>query len=217
MPILSQEPMIYPEGLLDGNGDGTPVLCPDVYPPDAHWFVAHTRPRQEKALARHLFARGVPYFLPQYTRHRVDRSGPTTSWIPLFAGYLFVKTDESGRIEALQSNRIVAPLRVIDEQKLVNDLRRVKRLIDSQLPLYPEERLLPGRPVRIVHGPLAGMEGVVEARLGRTRFVVMVDFIRQGVSAEVDASALEPLADLTPRPITRRPWISERAGVCGAI
>ncbi|HOW18194.1 MAG TPA: hypothetical protein PLC79_04080, partial [Phycisphaerae bacterium] len=50
----------------------------------------------------------------------------------------------------------------------------------------------PGERVRIVSGPLAGMEGIVEYRVGRCRFVVSVDFIRQGVAVEVPATALEP-------------------------
>ncbi len=195
MPILSMEPMIYPANLLDE----APPVSDHTPPPqvaaagESQWFVAHTKPRQEKALARHLFAHGVPYFLPQYARQRIDRDGHTTSWIPLFTGYVFVKADERGRIEALQSNRIAASLRVIEQRRLTDDLRRVKRLIDSQLPLYPEEKLALGRRVRIAYGPLAGMEGIVEGRLGRCRFVVTVDFLRQGVSAEVDARALEPL------------------------
>ncbi len=195
MPILANEPMIYPADLLEQPAaTGLPT---DGLSGESRWFVAHTKPRQEKALARYLFSRQIPYFAPQYVRGPERGHGHTPSYLPLFAGYVFVKSDEAGRVEALQSNRIVAPLRVLDQVGLLNDLRRVKRLIDARLPLYPEERLAPGERVRIVSGPLAGMEGIVEYRVGRCRFLVSVDFIRQGVAVEVAATALEP-AGLAP-------------------
>jgi len=186
VPILAPEPMIYPADLLD-----TAELraCSSA----ARWFVAHTRPRQEKALARYLYSRRIGYFAPQYTRRDPRRSAREGSCIPLFSGYVFVHADDAGRLECLQSNRVAAALKVVDQAGLLADLRRVKRLIDSRLPLYPEERLAPGRRVRIVCGPLAGLEGVVEGRVGRLRFTVGVEFIHQGVSVEVDARALEPI------------------------
>jgi transcription antitermination factor NusG len=206
VPILPPEPMIYPDYLLDDPSPDTrraerPITTP-LYPVDddrARWFVAHTRPRQEKALARYLFARKIAYFAPQYTRPQTpDRRAPK-SRLPLFAGYLFIKTDDAGRAEALQSNRIAAPLDVADQARLIDDLRRVRRLVDTQLPLYPEERLQPGKPVRIVYGPLAGLEGLIAGRSGTHRFIVAVDFIQQGVSVQVDARAVEPI-DGTPHP-----------------
>jgi transcription antitermination factor NusG len=198
VPILANEPMMYPGNLLEEPADAGALAGGDAA--ERRWFVAHTKPRQEKALARYLFSRQIPYFAPQYIRHPNASRGHAASWIPLFAGYVFVKTDESGRIEALQSNRIAAPLFVLDQRGLTNDLRRVQRIIDSRLPLYPEERLSPGRSVRIASGALAGMEGIVEHRIGRCRFIVTVDFLRQGVSVEVDASALEPLGAATEAP-----------------
>ena len=43
MPILAQEPCLYPETLL------TWLQCE---PADRHWWVLYTKARQEKALAR---------------------------------------------------------------------------------------------------------------------------------------------------------------------
>jgi transcription antitermination factor NusG len=56
-----------------------------------------------------------------------------------------------------------------------------------------EERLAPGRRVRIRQGPLMGLEGtVVERRNGRRLFVA-VDFLQQGASIDLDDFVLEPL------------------------
>lgn len=199
MPILAAEPMIYPLDLLDEQaiaGGGIPSASNE--PPRQYdggtprWLVAHTRPRQEKALARYLLTRRIPYYLPQSTRVTRHRERPD-SWVPIFPGYLFLKTTANGTIEALQSNRIAAMLNVPDPRGLVEDLQRVKRLIDSKLPLYQEDQLTTGQTVRISAGPLLGMTGIIESRPGPYRFIVAVNFIGQGVSVEVEARALEPL------------------------
>lgn len=199
MPILAYEPMIHPANLLDlpEPSAATQLECaePDIAhtpPKPAKWFVAHTKPRQEKALARFLFTHDIGYFCPQSTQTPSNAHRRPTSWIPLFTGYVFVHANEAGRVEALQSNRIATCLQVTHQTQLTEDLRRVKRLVESGLPLFPEESLAPGKRVRIAHGPLAGLHGTIEARPGRCRFIVTVDFIRKGVSVELDARVLEP-------------------------
>ena len=200
MPILPAEPMIFPGNLLDvepgfPNGD-EPSAANDVLSEPVlsgcRWFVAHTRPRQEKALARYLFSRHIAYFLPQ-SSHLPHLHRHKESYIPIFTGYVFLRTSATGTLDAMKSNRIAAMLRVPDQARLQADLQRVKRLIESRLPLYAEQQLLPGRPVRIVAGPLMGMTGIIESRPGPCRFIVAVDFIGQGVSVDLDARSIEPL------------------------
>jgi transcription antitermination factor NusG len=76
---------------------------------------------------------------------------------------------------------------------LVDDLRAIKRLVDSEQPLSPEARLEPGQPVRVRSGPLAGMEGTVIRRRGAERLLVAVRFLNQGASIELEDVDLELL------------------------
>ena len=59
MSILGAEPTLYPETLLDA---GMPAAT------DRHWMVLYTKARQEKALARDLLRRQIPYYLPVVKR-----------------------------------------------------------------------------------------------------------------------------------------------------
>lgn len=93
---------------------------------------------------------------------------------------------------ALQSKRAVRVLTVHDQPGLQTDLLRVRRLTQSGLPVYPEEALAPGRDVRVTRGPLRGVAGTIIRCCGRHRLVVAVDFIRQGISVEIDANSVEP-------------------------
>jgi transcriptional antiterminator RfaH len=182
---------VVPDSLLDGGTDCTGA--------GQRWWVLHTRPRQEKSLARQLHSGHVPFYLPLIARRSRIRGRIVTAHIPLFAGYLFLWAEEKERVRALATNRVVRAIPVADEAQLWRDLRQVHQLIATGAPITPEDRLAPGMEVEIRQGPLAGLQGVIlRAGKGR-RFVVRVNFIQRGASVEVDDFLLGPAGDETPR------------------
>jgi transcriptional antiterminator RfaH len=187
MPVCELEPALYPDDLFSDDG------CPDVAGHD--WYVVHTLPRQEKALARMLCEEQVPFFLPLISRRWRCRGREITSYLPLFTGYLFLAAPDRD-FSRFVWQRAVRVLAVHDQERLASDLRQVHRLIASGAPLAPEERLQPGMTVEICGGPLAGVRGkIIRSSSGR-RFVVDVDFIRRGVSALLDDYLLEAVAEV---------------------
>ena len=76
---------------------------------------------------------------------------------------------------------------------LVDDLRAIKRLVDSDQSLSPEARLEPGQAVRVRSGPLVGVEGTVVRRRGAERLLVAVRFLNQGASIDLEDVDLELL------------------------
>lgn len=184
MPILGKEPSIFPQELLEPE---SLVRC------ERRWQVLYTKARQEKALARELLKRSVPFYLPLIAKEGISRGRRTVSHIPLFTGYLFLLGNEDERLSALQTNRISRILDVDDAEPLVYDLRQIHQLIASGAPLTAESRLVPGNRVRVKHGPFAGLEGTVLQRRGKTRLLVAVNFLQQGASVEVEDFYLDPI------------------------
>src|SRR4051794_18152545 len=99
MPVLSPEVALFPETLLDD-----PV---SDRPDDGVWWVFHTKPRQEKSLARDLCDRQLSFYLPLINRSSVVRGRVVTARIPLFPGYLFLLASDAQRIAALATRRVV--------------------------------------------------------------------------------------------------------------
>lgn len=186
MPILAAEPDRHPAHLFDADPLGGPAL-------GRSWYVLHTRPRQEKSLARHLHAANVPYFLPTVPRRARIRSRVKTAHAPLFPGYLFLHADRDERLTALASNRVAHALAVHEQARLWDDLRQIDQLLGAGLPVATESQLAPGTPVEITTGPLAGLCGTVIRSGSGRRFVVRVDFIHQGASVLLEDCALLPL------------------------
>jgi transcriptional antiterminator RfaH len=196
MPLLPLEPYVFPSDLLkpaDTTKNGIKVEGPDT----RVWWAVHTKPRAEKALARKFHGAGLHFFLPLGKKEWQSRGRLLSSFVPLFPGYIFLCGDDQARLEALQTNQVARLIPVTDGPQLINDLIRVHRMMQADLTLTPEERLQPGMPVRIVEGPLMGMEGKIIQRGRRLCFIVEVHFLQRGVSVEIDAKVIRPLEERT--------------------
>ena len=186
MPILTREPDLYPDDLLDRAEPGREA--------DATWWALYCRARQEKLLMRRLRALGVPFYAPLVAKRFRSPSGRVrTSHIPLFNGYVFIYGDAGHRHVAQETGCVSRWLVPSDSAALTHDLRQIRCLIESGAPLTPEARLEPGMRVRIRSGPFADLTGTVIRRDKTTRLVVAVDFLQQGASVLLDDCQLERL------------------------
>lgn len=194
MPILKSEPMAHPADLLEA--ELPPALRAEEAgeEPDAgpRWWAVHTKPRQEKALARDLAERDIPFFLPLYEFRRRRAGRLLTSQVPLFDGYLFIFADRKQRLAAFGTRRVASAIEVADQKRLWYDLRQIKRLLELKAPVTPEQKLAPGDEVAIHSGPLAGLTGVIVGGSADRKFVVRVDFIQRGASVALDPVDVKP-------------------------
>lgn len=187
MPLLKRGPEIFPPALFDLAEDESP------------WFVAHTRSRQEKALARYLMPLEIPFYLPS-SENRVQRGGRNfVSYLPLFPGYVFLRGSAAERAAAVRSNMIVRLLEAPDQGLLDEELRDLRRLQVSGATLVPAPAMFPGDAVRVREGPFRGYTGTVMSEQGRLRLIVSISMLRQSVAVEFDRVNLS-LAD---RPSSR--------------
>jgi transcriptional antiterminator RfaH len=185
MPLLPLEPFVFPGDLLSGQTAGSDDLL--------RWWVLHTRPRAEKALARRVLNQKISFFLPLYKRQWRSKGRLLSSHVPLFPGYVFLRGDGHARQKALETNLVANCLPVNDQLRLWSDLTRVYSLMASGSPLSPEDRLQPGTHVEIVSGPLAGIQGKIIRRGKHLKFFVEVEFLRQGVSVEIESWMFRPM------------------------
>jgi len=179
MPILPAEPDLYPPDLWDDTSSEAPR--------SGTWWCLHTKPRQEKAAARHLRSRGITYYLPQAVHEdRTPQGRKTKSVIPLFTSYLFLCGSDEDRVESLKGNRLVGILEVPDQERLVRDLRQIHKVLASGLTVVPEPVMPVGARVRIKSGPLTGIEGTVIRRGKRDQFVAVVQFLGRGATVDLE-------------------------------
>jgi transcriptional antiterminator RfaH len=183
MPILPQEPDFWPENLFEQE--------PETEDPGT-WWALYTLPRREKELMRRLRRMEIPFYGPMVKRRTRSPSGRSlTSYVPLFASYVFLFGSDEQRFRSLTTNCVSRCLEVTDGRQLAQDLRQIHQLISSDAPLTPESRIEAGMRIRVRSGSLAGLEGVVIKRRGMQRLLVIVHFLQQGASVQLEDYQVE--------------------------
>lgn len=161
----------------------------------AEWYAVYTKSRHEKAVHRSLQGKGIDSFLPlcQVLSRWKDRR----VWVekPLFPGYLFVDLlrEDLGLVRTTRGVVQVVdngdgPSRVPEEQ-----VEAVRRLVEKRVPMDPWPYLQRGKRVRVMCGPLIGMEGFIVERKKKCRLVVSVDLLGRSVATEIEAQSVEAI------------------------
>ncbi len=184
MPILPREPDLFPPDLFQSGNERS----------QQGWWAMYTLSRREKELMRRLRSIEIPFYCPLIAKKTRSPSGRVrTSHIPLFPGYVFVQGNDEQRYRALTTNCVSRTLPVTDGQELLSDLRQVHQLIESNAPLTQESRIKPGARVRVISGPLLGLEGTVLERRGIERLLVTVEFLQKGASVAIEDFQVESI------------------------
>jgi len=157
------------------------------------WWVAHTKSRNEKALAQDMIRKDISYFLPMSWKVRRQKGRTIRSLLPLFTGYLFFCGEENQRVEVLRTNRVANLIEVKDQQKLLGELIQVERALRTGTPLVPHKYIKAGQHCRVIGGPLADLRGIVLKTKAVTRLVLQIDMLGQAASVEIDTDMIEVL------------------------
>jgi transcription antitermination factor NusG len=155
------------------------------------WWVAHTKSRNEKALAQNLIRKSISYFLPMSWRVHRRKGRTLRSLLPLFGGYLFFCGRETQRLEVLRTNRVANLIEVKDQRKLLAELLQVEQALRAGASLLPHKYIKAGQLCRVIAGPLADLQGVIVKTKTAARLVLQIDMLGQATSAEIDADMIE--------------------------
>lgn len=159
------------------------------------WFVLQTKSRQEKVVCNFFRERQIEHVLPLVAKTTYYGKRKVKSELPLFPGYVFVRSGIQDAYAAERTNRLVRIIPVFDQAKIAEELRSLTRALDTDQPFDRHPHLVAGVRVEVKSGPLQGVRGVVESRLKMDRLVLQVEILGQAISVEVDTDLLVVLED----------------------
>jgi transcriptional antiterminator RfaH len=178
---------------MRGNSGRIPTEILDL---EREWLVVRTKPRQERVAVCHLSQREVDPYCPLYLEppwHPRAPKGP----VPLFSGYIFVRCNPDHQLNAVSYCPGVMHLVRFDrepaiiEQTVIDALKAREADRGYVVPTELEFGIESGRKVRIMAGPLEGMEGVFRGYLrGGQRARVLMEFLRRTSLVEVETELL---------------------------
>jgi transcription antitermination factor NusG len=162
------------------------------------WYGLQVRPRFEKTVSEMLRGKGYEEFLPLYRTSNRWSDRVKTVELPLFPGYLFCRLDVNLRLPVLTTPGVTSiigcgkmPVAVDPEQ-----IEEVFRLARSGVPMLPWPYLREGQRVRINHGAMKDVEGILISFKKQYRLVLSVTLLQRSVSVEIDRDAITPLGPM---------------------
>ncbi len=153
-----------------------------------------TRSHCEQAVHDQLAVRGFHPFLPKVRRWSRRAGLRHLISSPLFPGYLFLNDvlDKASHV-ALRKTQGLAS--VLGErwdrpaQVPAGEVDAIRRVVESGAEVFPHLYLREGQRVRIVAGPLDGVEAfLVRQRPNRGLVVVSVNLLQRSVAVELDVA-----------------------------
>lgn len=162
------------------------------------WYAVYAQVRHEGKIYSRLTAKSFECLFPQLERWSRRRDRRKRIQVPIFPGYLFVRTilDNYQQVRILQTPGVVSLVRNKDGPLPVPDsqINSLQTLLGSNSLLTSHPYLKEGMRVRIANGPLYGCEGIlVRRRNEKARLVVAIDIIQQAVSVELREEDVEPI------------------------
>ena len=179
--------------------DNPPTRYPERPIGDAvhPWFVAHVKPRQEKATADDCVHLEIEYYLPMVTKitRRKDNNKPRKSILPLFPGYISYAGDKTTHHRLYATGRIANIIDIKHQKKFIAELGQIYSLLEKGVPLEPcDLSFTEGTEVCVQAGPLRGIRGVVSSIRNQNKLILSVDGLGQAMMT-VDAGLVKPVED----------------------
>ncbi len=160
------------------------------------WHLLYTKPRQEAVALENLQRQGYHAWLPRVRVKKRRQRRLVEAVEPMFPRYLFIRldqvTDNWGPIRSTLGVCGVVrfghyypevPIPFIEALQRDADEHGIRDLTGADTPQ-------PGERVVVAEGPLAGYQGVLQARTGKDRVRVLLDVVCGGRAIDLPASVL---------------------------
>jgi transcription antitermination factor NusG len=159
------------------------------------WFALQVRSRYENIVTAHLGGMGYESFLPLYKCRRRWSDRFKEIERPLFPGYVFCRLNLLDRLPILMTPGVFLIVGMgktpvsIDEAEIA----AIQAAVRSGLPRQPWPFMQIGQSVRIEHGPLCGLEGVLLDFRGHHQLVLSVTLLKRSIAVQVEDAWVTPI------------------------
>jgi len=170
---------------LDRNPSESPNLV------QAQWFVLLVQPGWESAVQKWAKeTRGIDIFVPYRTEICQWRDRKKIKSKPLLPGYAIVDTVLDGSRSLISLPRVYGFLRSNGQPAFLtrDEVQSLKAISEQEVNAECWNEVHPGRPVRILNGPLAGCTGEVVTVKQAQFFTVTLPMLGRQIATEIDLS-----------------------------
>lgn len=160
-----------------------------------HWYLVHTKPRQENCALENLQRQGYQCYLPTLSSEKIRQGLLTVTDEPLFPRYLFIRLGQGDSTKSwapIRSTKGVSRLVSfgVEPAKVADDLIEMLRAQEVSAQSEPERLFKLGERVRLTEAPFAGIEGIYQTADGKRRVMVLIELLAKQVRVHVTPDSL---------------------------
>ena len=159
--------------------------------PNLLWYVLYTRPKFEKKIFMRLQEKRIETFLPLQKVVRQWRDRKKKVEVPLFPNYLFVHITQGEKWKVLNTYGAVRFLRFGQQDSILSE-KEIDTIRKSLLgyPIITNRKYNVGDKLKIINGPLCGLEGHLTTQRGRNKLAITIKTIDRSILVEVSPTSL---------------------------
>jgi transcriptional antiterminator NusG len=164
------------------------------------WYVLHTKSRFENVVNEGLIKKSIEVFLPKVQVRSKRRDRKAMIKVPLFPGYLFVKSDLNP-YEHLEIVKTVGAVRLIGNKDgpipvPFDTIKSLEIMVGENNTVITGTRFKKGERVVVVYGPFTGVTGTFVRYRGKGRVIVNIEALGQFAGVDVSEEDIEKLPEI---------------------
>jgi transcription elongation factor/antiterminator RfaH len=161
------------------------------------WYALHTRSRFENVVNQGLQKKSIEVFLPKIIVPSKRKDRKKMIRVPLFPGYIFVKTNLHPE-QHLEIVKTVGAVKLVGDKlgpiSVLNEtIESIKIMTAADQPITTGYQFCKGDRVMVVEGPFVGVVGIFERFGGQGRIIVHIEALGQFAAVEVDSDDVEKM------------------------
>ena len=169
---------------------------------ERHWHALYVRSRSEKKVLSQLQEMGIEAYLPLVTKMKQWSDRRKKVEEPLFKSYVFVY---SNALEYHSILNVYGVMRFVTfEREAVvvpdNQIVAIKKFVEGyehgeEYKMRNTEELKVGQKVRIINGPMKGLQGRLETIYNKRHLIVYIDVVGQYLPLHLSRAKVEPVIE----------------------
>ena len=158
------------------------------------WIAVYTKSRHEKVVIQELEKKKIEAYCPIFKERRQWSDRKRWVEFPLFRSYVFAKIELKNSLYILRTIGVHHIVKFQGNISTIPDeiIQNIKSMIDGGFTVEQVEYFVKGDEVKVVDGPLKGMEGIVVKVKNENKLVLKVAAIQQAIAVQIHAGYLKP-------------------------
>ena len=158
-----------------------------------NWIAVYTKSRHEQIVVNELNKKNIESYCPMFKERRQWSDRKKWVHFPLFRSYVFANIEINENIYVLQTIGVNKIVKFQEKISIIPDkvIDNIKNIIEGGYNIEEADYFIKGDEVRVVSGPLKGLDGVVLDLRGANKIIIKIEAIQQAFSVKISSNILK--------------------------